>query len=265
MRRWLGQGAAWIVFMASVTPSADFVPLLQLVNPDFVFFWFWSDDAIESFLIWLKVGLHIPLRLYSHANSIIKRIQPVPEDLIHRWEDYRFMHSYQIAHGSVAEEVLGGRDKSKRWPERTATQILDPSSSVIRTLHGRMNSELQATVMAFREVLSRSPRMLHFFQAIRLLISDNGSYLVDGSQKELFHIRMVLGLSWDDIQEYICSLRPLVTQEPLFFLAIFLFLPTFCRELGSLYPELVVFRDLARGSIRLMRRIESGDFPTVVW
>ncbi|KAJ7727080.1 hypothetical protein B0H16DRAFT_1735344 [Mycena metata] len=240
----LGEKAAWIVFMASIPPSADFVPLIRAVNPDFVFFWFFPDDAIESFLIWLK------------------RIQPIPEDLIHRWEDYRFMHSYQIAHGSVAQELLQER---KMCPERTNTQILNPSLYVIHTLHGRINSELQATLVTFRELLSRSPHMIYFFQAIRLLISDNESYLVDGIQEELFFIRIVLDLSWDDIQECICSLRPLVGQEPLFFLTILLFLPTFCRELGSLYPEPIVSRDLARGSIRLIRWIKRGNLPEVAW
>ncbi|KAJ7797921.1 hypothetical protein B0H14DRAFT_2618448, partial [Mycena olivaceomarginata] len=48
------------------------------------------------------------------------------------------------------------------------------------------------------------------------------------------------------------------------FLFIF-FLPTLCRELDNLYPESIVSRDLARGLLRLMRRIEDGELPMIFW
>ncbi|KAJ7776743.1 hypothetical protein B0H14DRAFT_2963909 [Mycena olivaceomarginata] len=233
--------AEWIAFIASVTPSADFVPFLELVNPDFVFFRI-SDVSIERFLIWLK------------------GIQPVPESLISRWEDYRFMHSYQTAPEHFRDDIPTEKNNRVLFSlTRPHPKSWGPSLYVIRSLHSRMNSELQTILEACRELLLRSPQLIRIFQAARQLLS-HGEYLRnEGRKMELFCIRMVLDLSWDEIQECICSLRPLVTQEPRSFPTVFLFLSTLCRELG---PEPIVARDLARGSIRLMHHMDGSRRDT---
>jgi hypothetical protein len=60
-------------YTASITPSADFVPLVRLVNPYFVFCYNIGDNVIENFLSWLKVCVHIPkalfLRSFHHAGN----------------------------------------------------------------------------------------------------------------------------------------------------------------------------------------------------
>ncbi|KAJ7867533.1 hypothetical protein B0H14DRAFT_2504085 [Mycena olivaceomarginata] len=45
----------WMQYITSVAPSANLVPLIRVINPDFVFFSFFPDDAIERFLIWPKI------------------------------------------------------------------------------------------------------------------------------------------------------------------------------------------------------------------
>jgi hypothetical protein len=55
-----GLSEVWINYITSITPSADFVPLVRQVNMDFMF---WSgvqdSDAGGELLVWLKVCLHI--------------------------------------------------------------------------------------------------------------------------------------------------------------------------------------------------------------
>jgi hypothetical protein len=189
-------------------------------------------------------------------------IRPIPEDLIQCWEDYRFMHLYKEFQHRIASNLHKER---KKWsPERTDAQVLAPSLCTIHALQARLNGEWQAMLEACRKLLLQSPHLLRIFQARRLLISD-GWDPTDNISGELVQIHIILGLSWDNIRECICSLRPLIVQESDFFYTLFLFLPTLCWELDSLYPAAMVSRDWARGLIRLMQRIGNGDLPLRFW
>ncbi|KAJ7907399.1 hypothetical protein B0H13DRAFT_2018805 [Mycena leptocephala] len=198
---------SWIQYIASVTPSADFVPLVRLINPDFVF--------CRPFLFWLK------------------EIHPLPEDLIHRWEDYRFMHLYEHFEDRIACSLIDARDE---WAPERPMAGWAPSVRTIHALRARMNSGLQATIEAFQKLLSQSPHLIRFLQAQRLLSVDWSITI------NLFQIRIALDLSWDDVRECICSLRPLITEESDF-----------------------LYSYLAGGFIRLMQRIENGDLPMMFW
>ncbi|KAF7354128.1 putative nwd2 protein [Mycena venus] len=66
----------WINYITSVPPSAEFAPLVRLVNPDFVFLDYITADTVQKLLIWLK------------------GINPVPDDLIQHWEDYIIISRY---------------------------------------------------------------------------------------------------------------------------------------------------------------------------
>ncbi|KAJ7910451.1 hypothetical protein B0H13DRAFT_2012085 [Mycena leptocephala] len=141
--------------------------------------------------------------------------------------------------------------------------VQNPSLCVIHTLQSRITSNSHATIEACRKLLRQSPDLVHIFQAGRLLPA-SGPYWT-GHFEELFTIRNVLDLLWDDIQKSICSLRPFATQDPDFFYTLFLCLPSLVWELDSLSPRTLVSRDLAYGFLRLMQRIENGDLPKSFW
>ena len=49
----------WFKYITSIPPSADLVPHIQLVNPDFVLHYGDHNyrQGVEKFLVWLKVCL----------------------------------------------------------------------------------------------------------------------------------------------------------------------------------------------------------------
>ncbi|KAJ7899462.1 hypothetical protein B0H14DRAFT_2556539 [Mycena olivaceomarginata] len=116
--------------------------------------------------------------------------------------------------------------------EPTGTQVLAPSISTTYAPHGRMSTELQTMVATWRGLLSQCPDLFRVLQARRLLFHPTSSAEYNQSS-EVRQIRIVLDLSWDDIQR--------------------------------LCPEPIVSRDLAGGSIRLMQQIESGNLPMTFW
>ncbi|KAF9077700.1 hypothetical protein BDP27DRAFT_1441740 [Rhodocollybia butyracea] len=60
-----------IPFITSLPPSAELLPLIRNVNPDYITeFW---PEPLEKMLTWMK------------------KIHPAPEDLIQLWEDYKYM------------------------------------------------------------------------------------------------------------------------------------------------------------------------------
>jgi hypothetical protein len=188
----------------------------------------------------------------------MQQMIPVPEDLIQRWEDYRFMHLYehfQYYIMSMLDQALPSQS-----PQRL--EVLKPSLHVIHALQEQINSKSQDTLDACRKLLQQSPDLVRIFQARKLLLISDPRYR---DFKELFRIRVILDLSWDDIQKWICSLRPLETQDWAFFYTLFLSLPELCLEFDSLYPQALASRDLACGFIRLMQQIQNQDVPLAFW
>ncbi|KAJ7839864.1 hypothetical protein B0H14DRAFT_1065366 [Mycena olivaceomarginata] len=186
--RWaLALNSDWIHFVTLGAPSVDLVPLIQSVNPDFLFCDLNCGERVEKVLFWLK------------------EIQPAPKDLIQCWEDYRFIQQYRLLQSLIVSDLLpqySGRS------ERIRSQVLTPSLHVIRALHSRMNGKFQAIPEALHAHLSQCPPLIRIFQARRLLFSTKGRSLDFFFLWELFQIRIVLDLSWDNIRGWICSLRP---------------------------------------------------------
>jgi hypothetical protein len=56
----------WIDYVTSVPSSVEFAPLVQCVNPDFIFVKYISNATLHKFLSWLKVCLHIACLYCSH-------------------------------------------------------------------------------------------------------------------------------------------------------------------------------------------------------
>ncbi|KAE9385606.1 hypothetical protein BT96DRAFT_575067 [Gymnopus androsaceus JB14] len=59
-----------ILFITSLPPSAELLPLIQAMNPDYIF----ELQELEMMIPWLE------------------KIHPAPKDLIGLWEDYLYMH-----------------------------------------------------------------------------------------------------------------------------------------------------------------------------
>ncbi|KAJ7840179.1 hypothetical protein B0H14DRAFT_2512685 [Mycena olivaceomarginata] len=92
---------AWIEYITSISPSADLVPFVQLVNPDFVFYsnFFRRQPVVENFPIWLK------------------KIHPVPEALIQRWDDYHFVLLYEAFQEKVVKNIFQEHRKQDPKPD----------------------------------------------------------------------------------------------------------------------------------------------------
>ncbi|KAJ6449191.1 hypothetical protein C8R45DRAFT_917362 [Mycena sanguinolenta] len=223
---WMGT-TQWINYIISLPPSADLVPYMQSVNPDFLLAD--NDLAPKRMLVWLK------------------KINLVPEALIQRWEDYRFVWLYE----NTPRQIYS-RD----------TEVLAPSLGTINALRSRTTGDVQAIVVACQEILSRSPDLVRILHASRLFTLDP----VYHSPGQLFRTHIVLDLSWDTILECFCSLRPLVTHTPsVVFHTLSLVLPALCWELDYLHPAAMVSRDLACGFIRLIQQIGTGERPLWLW
>ncbi|KAJ7856192.1 hypothetical protein B0H14DRAFT_2753104 [Mycena olivaceomarginata] len=118
---WTLPSTDWLIYMASIPPSADFVPRIQLINPDFVFCERISGESIQQFLLWLK------------------KIDTVPKDLIQRWEDYQFMQLYEHFQSNVMFKVQTGRWMPSSESDcqkilRSCRKLLPQSPHLIRFL-----------------------------------------------------------------------------------------------------------------------------------
>ncbi|KAF7344231.1 putative nwd2 protein [Mycena venus] len=242
---WLCQGLSMntlyrIQYMVSVAPSPDFVPLIRLFNPDFVLCNLFNSGGTENFLGWLT------------------QINPVPEDLIKRWDDYRFIAVYGQVQRGIAAQLLMIEKRNDWWPQGDYPSALCPVLS-------RMSRELRTMLVSCRELMAQSPQLFRIFQARQLIFNDGDVISRLDLDRHLFQLRIVLDLSWEEIRVSICSLRPLVSQEWDIFFIIFLFMPAICEELESLSPRSMISRDLACGYLRLMPQIANGDLPMFCW
>ncbi|KAJ6535638.1 hypothetical protein B0H19DRAFT_1271372 [Mycena capillaripes] len=151
---WLAQYSAdWIRYISVVAPSPDFIPLIRLVNPDFVLSNYVDSDGMDEFLRWLK------------------QIYPVPEDSIRRWDDYGFINSYEHIQHQITDNLFEKRDD---WcPERTAHQVCAAPLRTLLNLQSWMYRGLWTALASFWKLLAQSPRLFRIFQT-RLVIPHRG-------------------------------------------------------------------------------------------
>ncbi|KAJ7491470.1 hypothetical protein B0H11DRAFT_1009382 [Mycena galericulata] len=147
----------WIEYTTSLLPPMDFVPLFEQVNLDYIFSWPINDHIFANLLNWLK------------------NIQPIPASLMQRWENYRFMHLYEYQQDQVLYNLL--RERNQHFPERTNTQILSPTLTMMCTAEAGMNDEIQTILTACRKHVLQSKCLIRILQAQRLLLPNRGDYL----------------------------------------------------------------------------------------
>ncbi|KAF8182109.1 hypothetical protein K438DRAFT_1840325 [Mycena galopus ATCC 62051] len=213
-------------YLTSVPPSAELVPLISNFNPDFLFYYpgdFWGSDLTDV-LLWLKA------------------IQLVPEDLIQAWEGYRSMYSWDSLYRHMAECTL---------------PIHSLSPSALRVLRARNCSFSQVPLEACRELVVQSPEFVRIFQATWAL---QIHFHCPG--ETLYYTRLLLDIPWDSIVVAFSALSSIVAlgrgtekEGPACTLAIVFTLS------AELHPSglAAVTSDLARGFIRVIQRVVTGD------
>ncbi|KAJ7889777.1 hypothetical protein B0H14DRAFT_2690933 [Mycena olivaceomarginata] len=127
----------WIHYLVSIPPSAELVPSLELVNPDFL--WYRSNgerfdkNNVAQLIIWLK------------------EIQPPPTDLIQRWEDYSFMGFYKSSHDELQTDLCLAWNETPPINNR-------PSLQALRMFRLKLNHPSDIPILELcREFLFRSP------------------------------------------------------------------------------------------------------------
>ncbi|KAJ7735201.1 hypothetical protein B0H16DRAFT_134015 [Mycena metata] len=245
---------SWIEYIILVRPSPALVPLIWLVNPDFVF-----------------GGLDDRSRVLSRIKQLLtwmKDIFPFPDELIQHWEDYRSMSDYEERNRKTHLQLRHYHIQ----PAELNSRLLCPS---LRISQPRMNnSSLQVSIDALRALLAHSPHFARIFQAGWLLYHPKFSVstraargrhmmiMLPEEPPQLFFIRILLDISWDDMKAAICLICPILGEEDSKFKEMLLVLPTLCAEI---YPESFTSRDLALGFLRIMRKIPYCDLSLEFW
>ncbi|KAJ7642323.1 hypothetical protein DFH06DRAFT_1097587 [Mycena polygramma] len=242
----------WSSYVTGLTPSADLAPLVERINPDLIFyhrvFYDWSYDRMKNFSKWLK------------------KMNPPPQHLVDRWEDFRLIGLYEALEQSVMLDLIG------KHPLRLLIHPLSaPAPAMIHALHARINQfckENKAILQAFGALLSQSPSLLRVLRARRLILFNLTRNDDDDDNDKFFQpflaVRILLDISWEDILQCIRSLRPFVTRASHNFPLLFLLHPALC-QLDGLYPDDIAARDLGCAFLRLIKRVQRGQLPKDLW
>ncbi|KAF7377491.1 AAA-16 domain-containing protein [Mycena sanguinolenta] len=99
--------------MISLKPSLDLISLLRSFNPIWLFCSHFCFESVDGVLNWLK------------------KIQPLPEDLIQVWQEYRFMHYFEIIAAPKPDQVT-----QEDW-NRSYQVLSQASPSLLRILRAR--------------------------------------------------------------------------------------------------------------------------------
>ncbi|KAF8129130.1 hypothetical protein K438DRAFT_878746 [Mycena galopus ATCC 62051] len=191
-------------YIASSTPSSDLITLLRSLNPDLLFGTVDADTKINIVLSWLKQS------------------QPLPEDLIHLWEDYRFMERCEAI-----------------W---------------LKQGHHSINHQLEDQEHSFRILSQATPSLLPILRAIAsrvFLMKYMARYLLTGT-------RLLLNLSWDELRTAICSLCPLIPTSDMEKIVKNVFRIAW-NPAFSPPPCDTILRNCTCGALCLMRQIIQGE------
>jgi hypothetical protein len=180
-------------------------------------------------------------------------IQPIPEDLIDRWECYHFMFAWENSQNDYQATFIGQHNFAK-------TLSLSPQS--LRVLQTKMSGVSSASLADCHQFVVDFPEFVRILQTRCLL----QSYLsFDDLPNLLYEVRHLLGLSWDDIMPSLSTLRRIIgggTRNQVIAGTI-----TILAHALELYPIDIssVVSDLAVGLLHLIPRIGTRGLPLTLW
>jgi hypothetical protein len=160
------------------------------------------------------------------------------EDLVHHWEGYRFMAYYEKMNTRTQDDLCDAYNGGVR---RLKTVLFCPSRRIFQDSmnDGPLQVSMEA-LRSLRALLTESLHLVRIIQATWLLYHPRFSACKPltppppSAPTELFIIRILLDLSWDDMRTAICLLRPIIAEKPQKFREMLLVMPTLCSEI---YPE----------------------------
>jgi hypothetical protein len=184
----------------------------------------------------------------SPTFFVTQAVQPIPDDLTQRWEDYHFMLLYESAVNVVAQRLM-------------PVHVLSPQA--LCALQTEMSSLSLISPADCRQFLAQSPEFVPIFQAGWLLHFHE--LVVPHYHFNFHYIRRLLDLSCNDIMAALVALRSLVggatgKQLTAALITVFVlsleFYPASATSLTS---------DLIHGWLRLIQQLDADDLPRFMY
>ncbi|KAF7330634.1 NACHT domain-containing protein [Mycena sanguinolenta] len=155
---WYLDGHFALEYIISSEPSSDLISLLCSFDPEPLFRYHPRHEIIDGVLNWLK------------------KSQPLPEDLIQVWQEYKFMDYFESIVAPEADQVT-----QEDW--NRSYQVLSQASPLLLRI-------LRAGTLIYKRHSDPT-----------------GTFFV------LFDIHFLLDISWDELRMAICSLRSFTDGE----------------------------------------------------
>jgi hypothetical protein len=214
------------------------------------------QDKIQDILNWLKVRLERASGIQLLRSFVSQAIQPIPEDLIQRWKAYQFMFFWETLHHQVTM-FLGFEVR------RDLNQVFLLSPQMLRALQTKMDRLSPVSVADCRRFLTQSPEFIRIFQARGLL--NSCLFRSPYRLSHLYHLRLLLNLSWDDITAAFSALSSFIGTGTL--KQVVAGIITVLALSFELYPANTssLISDLASGFLHFIQRIGAGKLPLSVW
>ncbi|KAJ7681907.1 hypothetical protein DFH06DRAFT_284075 [Mycena polygramma] len=243
---WYIEGQELLQYIYALPPSEDLVPLIRQASrkPPWCPCPFWvslqpgeSSKHIQSFVSWLKA------------------IEPVPEDLIRRWEAYESFFLLDGMRIHIDRDSFNFKEIAPMSPER------------LHTLQANMSDSSSVSLAACYLFVAQCPTLICMLQALWLL-SPYGK----AQSEQLMFIQLLLDLPWDDLTTDLPALRSLIDgehqkQHSDFAAAAVMIIPTVLALSVEVYPNSIPDLTLrvARGVFRLIRQVRTGCVSFSIW
>ncbi|KAJ7739133.1 hypothetical protein B0H16DRAFT_65445 [Mycena metata] len=176
--------------LTSVPPSLELVPFIRKIDPSF---------------IWL---VHPLPELHQGELSLmvtwLEGIQPLPEDLIQRWNAYHLMARLEDVPRKIGRMLHMPRYRSSDTPVHLHPLIL-------HTLQLKLASILPLPLARYHEFVVQNPKCIRILQVMWLL----GGIMFSSLEHPfpLAHLRLVLDESWDNMVDTFSPLCSIIYGE----------------------------------------------------
>ncbi|KAJ7902291.1 hypothetical protein B0H13DRAFT_760564 [Mycena leptocephala] len=244
-----------VLDISDFPPLAEFVPLIRRMNPIFS----------------LARQMYYTCPMVEGTLELLKKIGNPPADLVNMLEDYQFMlfvtksidnislgfpEDYidsDCSLGDLEDDI--DSDCSLGDPEDDTDSdcsLGDPEDNIDSDCSlGDPEDGFPVLCVAEWEQLYQCPLLCRIVQACIL-----------GFNWNLVHFHILLDISWDELRAAICTLRPFTGADEKKIVAL---LKCMARHLLSDASSRAMSLELARGSIRVLNDIRTGQQPSSLW